>query len=173
MYYTYKNKYNKEINRNTENKKTLDYKKLRLSDDYQYLSEEETSEKLTKTDFDELNEQIIEEETEINKELFKKYFVLEKPTDILKTLYKTNDKEINNQLVDIIKSGLVDLDSDIQEMSEDEIKTQKLDKIVETVKKILKFNKQNQQGKGLKILTPNQMLSRLPINLAHLKAGKT
>ena len=27
-----------------------------------------------------------------------------------------------------------------------------------------------QQGKGLKILTPNQMLSRLPISLAQLKA---
>ena len=31
--------------------------------------------------------------------------------------------------------------------------------------------RRNQQGKGLKILTPNQMLSRLPINLAQLKAG--
>ena len=29
----------------------------------------------------------------------------------------------------------------------------------------------NQQGQGLKILTPDQMLSRLPINLAQLKAG--
>ena len=28
-----------------------------------------------------------------------------------------------------------------------------------------------QQGQGLKILTPNQMLSRLPISLAQLKAG--
>ena len=27
------------------------------------------------------------------------------------------------------------------------------------------------EGKGLKILTPNQMLSRLPITLAQLKAG--
>ena len=27
------------------------------------------------------------------------------------------------------------------------------------------------QGKGLKVLTPNQMLSRLPISLAQLKAG--
>ena len=27
------------------------------------------------------------------------------------------------------------------------------------------------QGLGLKILTPNQMLSRLPITLAQLKAG--
>ena len=29
------------------------------------------------------------------------------------------------------------------------------------------------EGKGLKILTPNQMLSRLPITLAQLKAGNT
>ena len=28
----------------------------------------------------------------------------------------------------------------------------------------------NQQGEGIKILTPNQMLSRLPISLAQLKA---
>ena len=31
--------------------------------------------------------------------------------------------------------------------------------------------RRNQQGRGLKILTPNQMLSRLPIFLAQLKAG--
>ena len=69
LYYIYKNKYNKEISSlDTENKKKLDYKKLRLSDDHQYPSEEEeTSEKPTKIDFDELNEQITKEETEINK----------------------------------------------------------------------------------------------------------
>ena len=31
--------------------------------------------------------------------------------------------------------------------------------------------RRNQQGQGLKILTPNQMLSRLPISLVQLKAG--
>ena len=31
--------------------------------------------------------------------------------------------------------------------------------------------KRNQQGKGLKMLTPNQMLRRLPLSLAQLKAG--
>ena len=31
--------------------------------------------------------------------------------------------------------------------------------------------KEEQQGKGLKILTPNQMLKRLPIALAQVKAG--
>ena len=36
---------------------------------------------------------------------------------------------------------------------------------------ILEFNQLNQSGKGSKILTPNQMLSRLPISLAQLKAG--
>ena len=56
-------------------------------------------------------------------------------------------------------------------MSKDEIKIEKPYKIEEIVEEILKFNKQNQEGKGLKILTPNQMLSRLPINLAQLKAG--
>ena len=30
---------------------------------------------------------------------------------------------------------------------------------------------ENQFGKGLKILTPNQMLKRLPIALAQVKAG--
>ena len=41
------------------------------------------------------------------------------------------------------------------------------------VDNILKFTleEQKQQGLGLKILTPNQMLSRLPISLAQLKAG--
>ena len=31
--------------------------------------------------------------------------------------------------------------------------------------------KEEQRGKGLKILTPNQMLKRLPITLAQVKAG--
>ena len=31
--------------------------------------------------------------------------------------------------------------------------------------------RRNQQGEGLTILTPNQILSRLPISLAQLKAG--
>ena len=38
-------------------------------------------------------------------------------------------------------------------------------------KKIFDFNNQNQEGQGLKVLTSDQMLSRLPITLAQLKAG--
>ena len=56
-------------------------------------------------------------------------------------------------------------------MSKEEIEIEKPNKIVKIVKKILKFNKKKQSGGGLKILTPNQMLSRLPVSLAQLKAG--
>ena len=45
------------------------------------------------------------------------------------------------------------------------------DKIVNIVEKILEFNRQNPKGQGLKILTPDQMLSRLPITLVQLKAA--
>ena len=48
---------------------------------------------------------------------------------------------------------------------------EKPDKIVEIVEDILEFNKQRQNQQGLKILTQQQMLSRLPISLAQLKAG--
>ena len=56
-------------------------------------------------------------------------------------------------------------------MSEEEIKIETPEMIVEIVEEILKFNKQKQSGEGIKILTPNQMLSRLPISLAQLQAG--
>ena len=41
------------------------------------------------------------------------------------------------------------------------------------VEEILNFNNkiQKQLGQALQILTPNQMISRLPITLAELKAG--
>ena len=42
--------------------------------------------------------------------------------------------------------------------------------IVDIVEMILEFNRQ-QQRQGLKILTPNQMLSRFTIYLTQLKAG--
>ena len=56
-------------------------------------------------------------------------------------------------------------------MSEDEKEIDKTVEIIDIVKEILEFNKQKQQGLGLKILIPDQMLSRLPISLAQLKAG--
>ena len=48
---------------------------------------------------------------------------------------------------------------------------QKSDKQPETTNMPDSENEESQQGQGLKILTPNQMLSRLPISLAQLKEG--
>ena len=76
-----------------------------------------------------------------------------------------------NELVNLINSGLKDLKEKIKKMSKAEIDIEKPDKIVYIVEKILKLNEQNQQGQGLKILTPQQMLNRLPIALAQLQAG--
>ena len=56
-------------------------------------------------------------------------------------------------------------------MSEDEKKIEQPDKIFKIVEKLLEFKKQNQSGYGVKISTPYQMLSRLLIPLAQLKAG--
>ena len=44
-------------------------------------------------------------------------------------------------------------------------------RIINIAERVLYFNQLEQQGLGLKILTLNQMFSRLPISLAQLKAG--
>ena len=173
MYYIYKVKYNKKVNSlNTNDKEWLDYKNLRLSD-YLYSSEEkkeQEEQKPTKDDYKTLIEQIIDEETNINDDLFNKHFRFQRPSDMFVLLNKTNDTEKNNKLVNLINSGLKDLKKEIKNMSKEEIKIEKPDEIVRVVEMIVDFNKQNQQGKGLKILAPNQMFSRLPITLAQLKA---
>ena len=62
---------------------------------------------------------------------------------------------------------MIDLKDEIKKMSEDEIKIEKPCAMVDTVEKALDlFNRQKQEGQALKKLTPNQMLSRLPISLA-------
>ena len=67
-------------------------------------------------------------------------------------------KEMLNKMKEAIKNLPEDKKSVIQEN----------EKIINIAEFLLHFN---QSGQGLKILTPNQMLSRLPITLAQLKAG--
>ena len=99
IYYIYKDKYNEEINSlNTKNTKKFNYKKLGLTNDYQYEFEEEKKQtnkksdkeeppkKPTKTDVRELNELITKEETGMNRELFKRYVNFQMPTAV-KAIY--------------------------------------------------------------------------------------
>ena len=67
---------------------------------------------------------------------------------------------------------MIDLKKDIGNAFKDDVnKIEEMYKIADIADLILNFNEQNQPGKGLKILTPSQMVSILPISLAQLKAG--
>ena len=67
---------------------------------------------------------------------------------------------------------MFDLKKDIENTSKDDVdKIEEMNAIANIVEPILDFNERNQEGQGLKILTPSQLLSRLPISLAQLKAG--
>ena len=104
----------------------------------------------------------------MNYDLFKDYFDLVVPSALAKNYVKQKNEKKKNVLVELIKNRLSDLKYEIEKMSEDEKKIEKPDKTMKVVKEILEFNKRIQikQGLGLKILRPNQMLSRLPISLA-------
>ena len=125
-----------------------------------------------KVDLKEFNELIIKKEKDIDKEIFKNYFGFHTPSALSKNLFNLNDEAKNNDLVNVIKSRLKDLKEEIKEMFKEEREIEKPDKIIKIVEEILEFNKQNPEGKGLKILTPNQMLSRLPIFFSSIISRK-
>ena len=60
---------------------------------------------------------------------------------MLKSLYKVNTNQ-NNELVNVINSGLKDFKEEIKKIPEEERKIEKPDKIVKLVEEILSFNKQ-------------------------------
>ena len=66
---------------------------------------------------------------------------------MLKSLCKANTSQ-NNELVSLINSGLKDLKKEIKEMSEEEIKIEKPNKIVETVKRFFSLINKNKKEKA-------------------------
>ena len=88
-----------------------------------------------------------------------------------KKLRKTEGKK-NEDQVYLIKQVLNRTKEAIRNVSEDrKSMIEEKKRIINIVKRVLYFNQIEQQGLGLKILTLNQMFSRLPISLAQLKAG--
>ena len=106
--------------------------------------------------------------------MFKTYFNFSASIDLAKKLFKTEDKTKNNDFVEEMKNRWSNLKDKTKTMSKEEIKNEKPNDILEIINEILDFNKeiQIQQGSDLKTVTPNQMLGRLPITLAQLKAVK-
>ena len=80
------------------------------------------------------------------------------------------ESERNEDQVYSVKLALDKMKKIIKNVSENrKFMIEENEKIIDIVERILYFNQQDQSGQGLKILTPNQMLSRLPISLAQLK----
>ena len=92
--------------------------------------------------------------------MFKKYFDFEPPIQLTKKLFEINYKKKNDDFVEEVKSRWSKLKDETEEMFENGKKMEQPDKISKIVEEILKFNKEKQTGKGLQILTANQMLSR-------------
>ena len=76
-------------------------------------------------------------------------------------------------MVESINKKLTKLKNIVKSMPKDEVSTvEENKKIIDIAERILELiSEKKKQGSGLKTLTPNQMLSRLPITLAQLKAG--
>ena len=89
-----------------------------------------------------------------------------------KNLTKTTGSEKNKAQVNTIKDRLANLMEKFKSNPTSVArKIKNRNNMLNIVELILEFNQLNQLGQGLKILTPSQMLSRLPISLAQLKAG--
>ena len=72
-------------------------------------------------------------------------------------------------MVESINKKLTKLKNIVKNVPKDEVsRVEENEKIIDIVERILELNSKKQLGQGLKILTPNQMLSRLPITLAQL-----
>ena len=105
--------------------------------------------------------------------MFEHHFNFVVPSALAKQLYETKNKikKRNDKLVEK-KKRWSNLKDEVEKMSKDEKETEQPNKILKILKEILNFNKETQkQGLSLKILTPDQMLSRLTISLAQLNAG--
>ena len=104
--------------------------------------------------------------------MFKKYFTdYQSPSDMYKKLCETEGTRNENQIF-LIKEVLNRMKKGSKNVSKNrKVMIEEDEKMINIVVRILYFNQLDQSGHGLKLLTPNEMLSRLAISLAQLKAG--
>ena len=113
----------------------------------------------------------IKEEQKKNMILFKEVFNYDTPDKMLQTSHDLKKIERYNQKPFLIENSVLDFGERVKKMFKG-VDKNKEKEILKIVIKILDFclNEWNQQGVGVKILTPSQILSRLPVSLAQLKA---
>ena len=86
-------------------------------------------------------------------------------------LNETKNSKENRAQVNAIENRLNNVIETVKSSPTSDAKKQikNINNMLEIVELLLCFNQQNQTGQGLRILTPNQILSRLPIPLVQLK----
>ena len=132
-----------------------------------YLKKKESKKESKKERSKKFFEYIENESNDIDYDLFEDYFDFSVPSALAKKLCETKNKNKNNELVELIKIRQNNLKDKTEKMSKEVLKNKKADKISKVIEEVLDFNQLEQQkGEGLKILTLNQMLSRLPITAA-------
>ena len=121
--------------------------------------------------FNDFLRQIKQEQKNIDTSLFKEVYGYDTPDKMLQTLHNLKKVESYNQEAIFIQNNVIDSGNRIKKTPEGAEKNEKK-KILKIASKILDsaLNEQKQRGQGIKILTPNQMLRRLPISLAQSKA---
>ena len=134
---------------------------------------------------DDLDELLLDTEKYLDPDLIEKYFFNRSLNKISEFLKHKKDTSYGKIEVALIKNKLKYLKNDSKYMPENEVKNKKLALLGGFVEKGLdinglinipdlkseEFSAQRQEGQGLKILSPQQMITRLPILLAQLKAG--
>ena len=118
------------------------------------------------------SDEIANKEKMIDPESFRKYFEYLSPSGMYKNLNKTINSEENKAEVDAIKDDSANLMETFKSSPKSDSKNiRNTNNMQEIIEGILEYTQLNQSEQGLKVLTPNQMLSILPISLAQLKAG--
>ena len=106
---------------------------------------------------------------DIDPKIVRHYFGFSSVDKIFDFLNKDSvDKDLNAA---IIKQSLINLRLEIEKLPKNRKQTKQLDLLANSVDNSHDVAANNQQGQGLKRLTPKLMITRLPILLAELKAG--
>ena len=110
------------------------------------------------------------EEKEKKSKLFSYYFNYSSPNNMLSRLSNIRS-EINKNQVYSINKALTKIKTIVKNVPKAGLlNVKENEKIIDIVERILELNSENQLRLGLKILTPNQILSRIPVSLAQLNA---
>ena len=124
-----------------------------------------------------LDKLIIDSKKELDPNLVERYFYQKSLKELLKYFKFSRSTTYGNAKQVLVRSILATLKSDIRNVSEDGVENKRLNLLASLFEKSLDSNAQingetaEKKGEVLKIITPKQIITRLPILLSQLEAG--